>query len=97
MPIAKVTGTREADIEDLFDASFYLRLLNDSGVADAAYAGLKGRDGSLKRIERALGHSFDHYAPARYFLEKQVELLKDLDEATLGRFEELFRAVNAVV
>jgi hypothetical protein len=43
------------------------------------------------------GVSFDHYRPARYLLEHQVELLKEVNDATIERFEKLFRRANALL
>jgi putative AbiEii toxin of type IV toxin-antitoxin system/AAA ATPase-like protein len=33
LPVSDITGTKEADIEDLFETGFYLRLLEESGIA----------------------------------------------------------------
>lgn len=96
VPLNTITGAKEADIEDLFDESFYLSLLKQSGTGNATKSKLAPSGRIVKRVEGQLGE-FDHYRPARYLLEKQVELLPNIDEPTLDRFEELFRRLNAVL
>lgn len=95
VPLTKITGTNAADIEDLFDESFYLKLVNDSGIK-VTKSKLGQGNRIVKRIEAQVG-VYDHYTPARRFLEKQVELLPDVDEPTLARFESLFDELNALL
>jgi predicted ATP-dependent endonuclease of OLD family len=97
IPLTEFTHTAEADIEDLFDASFYLDLLDRTGIATVKRSELKTAGRIVKRVEAVSGASFDHYQPARYLLEHQVELLKGVDKATLDRFEELFSRANQLV
>lgn len=97
IPLTEFTHTAEADIEDLFDVSFYLDLLDRAGCASVKRSQFKSAGRIVKRVEAVTGASFDHYQPARYLLEHQVELLKDVDKATLDRFEELFRRANGLV
>ncbi len=93
LPLNKITGGSEADIEDLFDEDFYLDLLRTSKTANVSKTKLGPGSRIVKRIEAVAG-SYDHYQPARHFLEHQVELLAQVDEATLDRFENLFAEVN---
>jgi len=97
IPLTDFTDTAEADIEDLFDVSFYLDLLHRAGSASVKPNQLKTTGRIIKRVEAVTGASFDHYQPARYLLEHQVELLKELPMATLDRFENLFRRTNTLV
>lgn len=97
IPLNELAGMAEADIEDLFDVEFYIDLLDRSGTVSVKPTELKTKGRILKRIEAATGASFDHYQPARYLLEHQMELLKKTDKATLDRFEELFRRVNTLL
>jgi predicted ATPase len=97
IPLTEFTGTTEADIEDLFDVDFYLSLLNRSGAASVKTSQLKGKGRILKQIEGATGASFDHYQPARYLLEHQVELFKEITNTTLDRFEGLFKKANGLL
>jgi hypothetical protein len=92
-----ITGSKEADIEDLFGIDFYLQLLKDSGTATVDKAKLPPGSRIVKRIEQLLAAEYDPYAPARYFLENQVKLLPNTDDATLERFEKLFTEVNKLL
>lgn len=94
LALTDITKTKSADIEDLFEESFYLRLLKESGTANVAKSKLGKGERIVKRVEGVLGHSYDHHRPARHLLE-HPELLADLDEATLQRFERLIREINA--
>jgi predicted ATPase len=96
IPLTEFTHTNEADIEDLFDESFYLLLLSRSGIASLEPGELNGTGRLLKRIEMRIG-KFDHYRPARYLLEHQIELLSQVDPLTLDRFEQLFMRLNALL
>lgn len=94
LPLTAITGSKEADIEDMFDASFYLDLLNRAGVATVDPKSLKPGNRILPRVEQALGHKISHYAPARYFAVHSNELLQNLPPATVDRFEKLFKELN---
>lgn len=97
IPLTEFTQTAEADIEDLFDVGFYLDLLDRAGIAAVKRDQLKSVGRIIKRVETVTGASFDHYQPARYLLEHQVELLKLVADVTLDRFEGLFRRANALL
>lgn len=97
IPLTDITGTTEADIEDLFEPSFYLKLLKGSGVATLKVSDLSGKDRLVQRVERALGREFSHYRPARHLLENQASLLGALNDATVDRFEDLFDRVNGLL
>jgi predicted ATPase len=97
IPLTEFTGTPEADIEDLFEVDFYLDLLGRSGIAAIKQGQLKTKGRILKRVEAVIGTSFDHYRPARYLLEHQVELLKKIDNGALDRFETLFKRANVLL
>lgn len=96
LPLAKVLGATEADIEDFFAEDFYLKLLKDSGVASIKKADLNPGPRIVKRIEEKLGQEYSHYAPARHLLA-DTKLAQNLDGATLDRFEELFKQLNALL
>lgn len=51
----------------------------------------------MKRIERVTGQPFDHYRPARHFLENQMSLVPSLDADTLDRFESLFKGLQGLL
>jgi len=100
--VGEITGATAADIEDIFDAGFYLQLVN------GAYADKLGKKLTLKdlpespriakRIERYFADNdlgrFSHYPPAAYFQREQVKLKPKLSEATVERAGELFARVN---
>jgi hypothetical protein len=93
LPLTDITGTKSADIEDLFAVPAYIKLLKDSGTASVAASKLPDGDRIVKRVETVLDHKYDHHRPARYLLE-HPERLAELDENTLNRFEQLIREIN---
>ena len=94
LPLTEITATKSADIEDLFDVAYYLRLLKESGTASVPATKLPSGERIAKRIEDYLGHKYDHHRPARYLLE-HPERLPDLDADTLDRFEKLIDEINS--
>ncbi len=97
IPLTEITETAEADIEDLFDVGFYLELLKLSGVGQFKESDLTTKGRVLKRVEAVLGKKFDHYQPARYFLEHQVELSTQVSAEALDRFEALIMKANSLL
>lgn len=93
LAVTDITRTKSADIEDLFDEAFYLHLLKASGTATVTKKKLGKCERIVKRVEEALGHGFDHHRPARYLLE-HPELIAEMDEATLNRWERLVQEIN---
>jgi AAA ATPase domain len=95
------------DLEDLFDLSLYLSYFNRAfakqlGTGLVRESDLPSGDRVINRIERHLITSgiqlrpsggFNHYTPASAFASSPPS---SLSTNTLGRFEALFRAVNAV-
>ncbi|MDQ3563096.1 MAG: hypothetical protein M3436_02790 [Pseudomonadota bacterium] len=92
---ADFTGKKEADIEDMFDESFYVGLVNcefsQSLAAKVKLEDLTGRaprilvrvaDYFVKNPLKA-GATFNHYRPARFFAEKVSTLV--IPDATLDR------------
>ena len=93
----------EADIEDLFERNFYLELVKKE-FQNEPLATIAATDVSdnIPRILMAIRHAlniehFNHYRPARYFVEHTAELESSLPEATLDRFEAVFKAVNTLL
>jgi predicted ATP-dependent endonuclease of OLD family len=95
-PLTEITGTKEADIEDLFEQEFYLQVLKGSKLVSLQPAELKPHPRIVMRVQGALGREHDHYQPAAYFLTMQI-LLPKLSHDTLDRFETLFRNVNSAL
>ena len=96
VPLTEITGTAEADIEDLFDPGWYLKLLQASGVGKVAKPALRGGR-IVKQAEVALGGRYDHYQPANHLLRSPGALLDEIDEATVKCFERLFLRLNALL
>jgi hypothetical protein len=94
LPLTEVTGGKEADIEDMFDETFYLQLLGESGTATVAKAEMKGTGRIIPRVEKAFGGKFSHYAPARHLAVHAGNLMPSAPAKTLDRFESLFKKLN---
>ena len=95
----------EADIEDFFEPELYLELVN--GAYDTSIDLIDLSDHHpriLRRLEEYLegnplqnDATFNHYRPARYLSENIGSLEDKLSEQVLGRFEEAFRSLNALL
>lgn len=103
------TGSKEADVEDMFNVDFYLGLVNAEYQKDLSTP-VTETDLSSKaprvivRIEEYLQSNpfannakFNHYRPARYFVEQSFSLKGNLTKETLDRFEQAFKALNALL
>jgi len=103
------TGSNEADVEDMFDVDFYLRLVNNEYQSDLSKpiteADLSGNapritvlvEEYLQSNPLANNARFNHYRPARYLAEHAVSLKEQLSPETFERFEKAFRALNALL
>ncbi len=105
---ADFTGKKEADIEDMFEADFYLELVNGEFkkalTKPLALVDLTTKHPRiLVRLQKHFenyplkGETFNHYRPARYFSEHQKTLEAKIDDATLEHFEKAFEALNKVI
>ena len=109
LTFADFTGTAEADIEDMFEVSFYLKLVTGEYGSNLSLAPtVKGLTSKHPRVLVRLneffesnptmnGHSFNHYRPARYFNEHLATLAKSLGTTTLDRFEQAFKRLNSLL
>jgi hypothetical protein len=97
IPLTDITGTAEADLEDLFETAWYLKLLEESNVGTLTKAKLSGGGRIIKRVEGALGNRFDHYQPASYLMRSATKLRDQVDEATIERFAQLFSRINSLL
>jgi hypothetical protein len=95
--VASVTGTKEADIEDLFEPAEYLALYSEAFGQAVRESDLAGGDPLIRRIERKVGTKFDHGRPANVLLRKKEDVLASLSSSTLDRFEELFKRINSTL
>lgn len=97
VPLTDITNTAEADIEDLFDQQWYLKLLKASGVGVFTKSKLSGGGRIVKQVEAALGGHYDHFQPASHLMRSPGTLIDDIDEPTQQRFSELFSRLNALL
>lgn len=95
--LTEITGTNEADIEDLFNVSWYLKLLAASKVGRFAKTQLNGGGRVVKQVETVHGGRFDHYQPANHLMRSPGNLLDQIDEDTRTRFETLFKRLNGLL
>ena len=94
----------EADIEDMFNAEFYLKLVNGA-YGSSVLVNLPGdHPRILRRLDRYLEKTplpnnsiFNHYRPARYFCNNIGSLADQLSEQELDRFQQVFNALNALL
>lgn len=105
LTFVQFTKTSEADVEDMFEPAFYLELVNNEYKADIAKpiteADLPPHPRILVRLEKYFeanplksGARFNHYRPARYFVEHADDLAANISAATTKRFEDAFEALN---
>ncbi len=105
LTFADFTDGDEADIEDMFNDGFYLKLINGEYGSNITVSDLeKTQERVLCRIEKYLainplpkGAKFSHYRPARYFVENIGTLKKELSEPQLDRFRNSFAALNKLL
>jgi len=105
---ADFTGENEADVEDMFERSFYLDLVNAEFSkqlkTSIKLSSLNAKDPrTVRAIEAYLeknplkSGSFGHYRPARYFSENVATLWPQVSDATKARFEAAFKQLNALL
>lgn len=102
---ADYVGSNEADVEDMFDPDFYLKLVNGAFGSSVDLTDLTSRHPRiLRRLKEYLesnalpnGASFNHYRPARYFSANIGELSGDLTDEVLDRFEQAFKILNELL
>ena len=104
----EVTRVRDADIEDLMDPGFYLRLVNESYRGDLSQqVTLRSISDSNPRIaERVKSYfstneigdgEFDPYKPAAYFLQNHGTLRADINESTIDNAAAMFDRINTLL
>lgn len=106
--MSEITGTTDADIEDLFAPSFYLELVNrayskELGSNPITESDLPGNGSRItKRVQSVFAKrniakgKLDHFRPARTLLREQDAILPMIDDATRDRFEALAQRINKV-
>ena len=98
---AHFVSANEADIEDMFDTDFYLKLVNCEFNQSISSSDLPQGNRIVRRLEQHFqenplpnGEKFNHYRPARYFSENLKSLESELTEPQLDRFRKAFEKVN---
>lgn len=109
---ADFTNQAESDVEDLFDADLFVEMLNGAYKPPTAYTVTKDalmaaaptprivkKAEALFKLMPATVAEFDHFGSSRWLLENPSALDADAPaiQATLDRFEEVFKAFNALV
>jgi predicted ATP-dependent endonuclease of OLD family len=109
---ADFTTQVEADVEDLFEADLFVEMLNGAYKPPAANTVTKGdlmaaattpriikKAEALFKLMPATVAEFDHFGAARWLLENPSVLDANTPavNATLDRFEVVFKAFNALV
>lgn len=99
----------EADVEDMFEVPFYLKLVSSeykkSLDKELKEKDLKSRSPRVVvRLDQYFSESpldsgakFNHYRPARYFAENSEKLKKTIATDTLDRFEKAFKQLNSLL
>ncbi|MEN6480990.1 MAG: hypothetical protein ABFD29_02285, partial [Anaerolineaceae bacterium] len=106
---ADFLSRKEADLEDMFGDEFYLRLVNkeyeDNLQNPIIVDDIKdGHQRLLVRLAEYFNHNpmkgnitFNHYRPARYFVDHIGELEKDIPESAIENFEQVFETLNKLL
>lgn len=105
---ADFLGQGSADVEDLFDRKFYLRIVNREFAGQlAASIDLGELNPSEPRTLRAIethlkanplkSGTFGHYRPARYFSENVGALWSEVSDEVKDRFEAIFKKLNELL
>jgi predicted ATP-dependent endonuclease of OLD family len=109
LTFAEFVGNAEADIEDMFDVAFYLKLVNGEFAKELSRKPKesdikKGHPRIVVRLEEFFQANplkgtaqFGHFRPARYFTENVATLRKSISTETFDRFEAAFKRVNALL
>jgi len=108
MTYADFADGEQADVEDMFEIDFYLNLVNAEYASELGCelkkTGLPTQHPRIvyrlaKHFETAPmnGAQFSHYRPARYFSDHLADLEADVSDATCERFENAFKALNALL
>jgi predicted ATP-dependent endonuclease of OLD family len=96
--IGEITGTKVADVEDLFTPDEYLKLFNEAFSKSFRVSDLVGKDPIVNRLARLLKvERYDHGLPATVLLKKYPTFLPTLAPETLTRFETLFQRINSTL
>lgn len=88
---------QKPDIEDLFDEADYLPLYNWAFSKNHVVAALPTSDARIIARIETLDPAFDHALPAYELGRHLDEFFGSIHPATLDRFEDLFKLLNATI
>lgn len=102
---ADFVESNEADVEDMFDPEFYLKLVNEEFGTSVTVNDLPpGPPRIVRRLKDHFenkpppnGAKFNHYRPALYLSKNLDSLEADLPDPDLERFQEAFDALNKLL
>ena len=104
----EVTRVRDADIEDLLDPGFYLKLVNTSYKNELAQPitlrSISDRNPRIAERVKAFfsanniaGGEFDTYRPAAHFLQNHGTLRGEINETTIDNVAGMFERINSLL
>ncbi len=104
----EVQKIRTADIEDIFEPAFYLKLVNESYSAELTeHVSMKAISAKDPRIVQRLeahfeaegiaGGRFDSYKPAAWLLENHAQLRQEISDDAIERAVSMFQRVNSLL
>ena len=101
---ANYVDGKEADVEDMFDPGFYLKLVEGVYGTTIDVGELSHQPRIVQRIEHYLsdrplpgGVRFSHYRPASYLSTNIESLVDRLTDVVLNRFQRVFDDLNALL
>ena len=104
----EVQKIRTADIEDIFEPAFYLRLVNESYAMEllepVSMKAISAKDPRIVqrleahfKSENIAGGHFDSYRPAAWLLENHAQLRHDISDDAIERAVSMFQRVNGLL
>ena len=104
----EVTRVRDADIEDLLDPGFYLKLVNTSYKNELpqpiTLRSISDRNPRIAERVKAFfsannisGGEFDTYRPAAHFLQNHGTLRGEINETTIDNVAAMFERINSLL
>jgi predicted ATP-dependent endonuclease of OLD family len=106
---ADYNNNQESDIEDLFEPSLYIKMVNAEYKKDLQKPiDIKNLNTKIPRIIVQIedylkanplknGLQFNHYRPARFFVEQIQALESEISAASIDVFEAIFKDLNSLL
>ena len=104
----EVQKIRTADIEDIFEPAFYLKLVNESYEMElldrVSMKAISAKDPRIVQrleahfeTENIAGGHFDSYRPAAWLLENHARLRQEISDDSIQRAVSMFQRVNSLL